>query len=242
MLLDSSIWPKIHGGSTHFPVALSIAAALFESAAFLLPETSSQKPRLHAAGYFAILLAGAGTFPAVLSGLVIAEGKPLGRDVLLLHHLFVWPAFALLAGLAVWRALAGERPGAFGVYLAILCLTAVLTSAAGYWGGELLLNSSAGAAAVASPALVEQGRRFFLASCSHCHGDDARGDEGPDLHGLKISNARIAVTIKRGVKGEMPAFSKKYGDPEIAALTAFVRSLSPGRAAQTTAGKPAALD
>jgi mono/diheme cytochrome c family protein len=72
---------------------------------------------------------------------------------------------------------------------------------------------------------VGQGRKFFEMSCSECHGDDATGDEGPNLHNLAISNARIAATIRNGVKGEMPAFAKKYGDPQIAALVAFLRTL-----------------
>ena len=76
-----------------------------------------------------------------------------------------------------------------------------------------------------SPELVSQGREFFGQSCSQCHGDDATGDEGPNLHNLTISNARIAATIKKGIKGEMPTFAKKYDERQIAALVAYLRSL-----------------
>jgi mono/diheme cytochrome c family protein len=88
-------------------------------------------------------------------------------------------------------------------------------------------TSSAAAAAgiVATPELVAQGHQFYDMSCSHCHGDDATGDEGPDLHNLTISNARIAATIKKGVKGEMPTFAKKYDDKQISALVSYLRSL-----------------
>jgi len=51
------------------------------------------------------------------------------------------------------------------------------------------------------------------------------GDEGPSLHNLSISNARIAATIKKGIKGEMPTFAKKYDDTQIAALVSYLRSL-----------------
>ena len=66
--------------------------------------------------------------------------------------------------------------------------------------------SSAGPSSeiIVSPELVNQGREAFAMSCSHCHGDDATGDEGPDLHNLPISNAYIRVMIKKGRKGEMP--------------------------------------
>jgi mono/diheme cytochrome c family protein len=76
-----------------------------------------------------------------------------------------------------------------------------------------------------SPQLPAQGAGFFAQSCGDCHGDDGHGDEGPDLHNLAISDARIASQIKNGTKGEMPSFVKKYNDPEITALVAYVRSL-----------------
>lgn len=77
----------------------------------------------------------------------------------------------------------------------------------------------------ASPELVARGHQFYDMSCSHCHGDDATGDEGPDLHNLSISNARIAATIKKGIKGEMPTFATKYDDKQIAALVSYLRTL-----------------
>lgn len=77
----------------------------------------------------------------------------------------------------------------------------------------------------ATPELVNQGRQFYEMTCAQCHGDDAHGDEGPDLHNLSISNARIATTIKKGIKGEMPTFAKKYNDAQIAALISYLRSL-----------------
>jgi hypothetical protein len=66
---------------------------------------------------------------------------------------------------------------------------------------------------------------FGLDRGAHCHGVDARGDEGPDLHGVTKSDARIASLIKNGKKGEMPMFESKLSDSEVQALVAFVRSL-----------------
>ena len=71
-----------------------------------------------------------------------------------------------------------------------------------------------------------QGRHLFLMNCAHCHADDATGDEGPDLHNLHKSDARIHQVISAGIKGEMPSFGKKLGDPEIRQLTAYLRTLS----------------
>jgi mono/diheme cytochrome c family protein len=78
---------------------------------------------------------------------------------------------------------------------------------------------------VASPALVTQGRALFLSSCAHCHGADATGDEGPDLHGLEVSDRYISNTITHGIKGEMPSFRKKLGGGDIVSLVAYLHSL-----------------
>jgi len=69
------------------------------------------------------------------------------------------------------------------------------------------------------------GRKLFLASCAHCHGADALGDEGPDLHGLQVSDRRIATVIRRGIPDEMPSFAKKHSPADIAALIAYLRTL-----------------
>ncbi len=78
------------------------------------------------------------------------------------------------------------------------------------------------------PALVARGRTLFLNSCAHCHGIDADGDEGPDLHDLQVSDRYIARTITRGIKGEMPSFAKKHNAADISALIAYLRSLPSG--------------
>ena len=73
----------------------------------------------------------------------MTKGVVLGHDALLFHHLFVWPAFALLVGLGVWRAVVGDKVSfrGFTAYLVLLFLTAGLMGGTGYWGGELILNS-----------------------------------------------------------------------------------------------------
>jgi mono/diheme cytochrome c family protein len=72
---------------------------------------------------------------------------------------------------------------------------------------------------------ARQGRSLFERNCAHCHGDDARGDEGPTLYELRKSDARISTIIKRGIKGEMPTFGTKLNDADIRALIAYLRTL-----------------
>jgi mono/diheme cytochrome c family protein len=77
-----------------------------------------------------------------------------------------------------------------------------------------------------------EGHRLFELNCAHCHGDDARGDEGPSLYNLALSDARIAKRIREGIKGEMPRFGSKFNDADIGALTAYLRTLKDGAQAQ----------
>lgn len=76
-----------------------------------------------------------------------------------------------------------------------------------------------------SPQLITHGRQLFLDSCAHCHGADATGDEGPDLHAVQVSDRYIAAIITHGIPHEMPSFAKKHDAADITALTAYVRSL-----------------
>lgn len=70
-----------------------------------------------------------------------------------------------------------------------------------------------------------RGYELFLLNCAHCHGNDARGDEGPDLRGLTKSDPRIATIIQDGLKGEMPKFGTKLDAADTQALIAFLRTL-----------------
>jgi uncharacterized membrane protein len=80
-----------------------------------------------------------GSFPAVLSGLMLTHGSIMGNGKLRLHHLFVWPAFGFLISLAVWRLIVRDKASrpAFGVYLLAAFISTVFMGLAGYWGGEL---------------------------------------------------------------------------------------------------------
>jgi len=92
--------------------------------------------------------------------------------------------------------------------------------------GASRTNGLDGALAIPPPGTQEhQGYTLFMMNCAHCHGNDARGDEGPDLHGVTKSDARMTSIIKNGIKGEMPKFGSKLTDADVQALIAFVRSL-----------------
>ena len=121
----------------------------------------------------------------------------------------------------------------FEVTAAFCAVLAALLTVGGTLGAAVLVNRSvqarnvtkANASPTIQPALVTEGAKLFALNCSHCHADDATGDEGPDLHGVTKSDERIRAIITNGVKGEMPSFKKKLGDADLAALVGFLRSL-----------------
>jgi mono/diheme cytochrome c family protein len=73
---------------------------------------------------------------------------------------------------------------------------------------------------------VAAGAKLFSINCALCHGIDATGEEGPDLHKVTKTDERIKSLILNGIKGEMPAFGKKLTADDATTLVAFVRSLS----------------
>jgi uncharacterized membrane protein len=143
--MDNSIWTKMHGGTTHFPIALAVVATLFDLAGLVAPDNpeKSRRANFRAAGFYTLVLGAFGSFGAVVSGLIISQGQVWGRGDLARHHMFVWPSFALLVGLAAWRLALGNHcsQGAFKMYLAVSVVMCGLVGAAGYYGGELLVHS-----------------------------------------------------------------------------------------------------
>ena len=85
---------------------------------------------------------------------------------------------------------------------------------------------SAASIGVSKDPKVAAGAKLFALNCAHCHGTDATGDEGPDLHKVTKTDERIRSTILNGVKGEMAAFGKKLSESDAATLVVFIRSLS----------------
>jgi uncharacterized membrane protein len=139
--MNSVLWSRLHGGATHFPIALIFAAALFDGLGFFLHEHQKRR-QFRAVGYWLAILGALSSFGAVFSGLLLSNWKIGGSGLLLRHHLFVWPAFALIVALGTWRSLVGQQTSrrAFGMYLAAMIAGCALISVAGFFGGELLLG------------------------------------------------------------------------------------------------------
>jgi uncharacterized membrane protein len=143
LFLGANIWEMMHGGSTHLPIALMLVSAGFDAVGGVM-RSERLRDQFHAAGLFALIAGTLGAFPAVVSGLILARWEIGGTGALFWHHVFLWPAFALLIGLSVWRVIVRGRRSKTGfvIYLLAAFLAAFLVSAAGFWGGEILLGGS----------------------------------------------------------------------------------------------------
>ena len=227
--MDREFWLRLHGASTHFPIVLLGVSVLLDSLGVLWPN-ESKRCGLSTAGFFCALIAIVGSFGAVASGILISRGRLMGTGLLLRHHQFVWPGVAISVALVMWRLKSRDHISlrGFRIYLAGMALASVSIFTAAYFGGELVLQGDVPNKSLtvsSDPALVATGRHLFLMNCAHCHADDATGDEGPNLHGVAKSDARIAALIQNGIKGEMPRFNEKLNEQDIQALIAFLRSL-----------------
>lgn len=101
----------------------------------------------------------------------------------------------------------------------------VLAMAAGLGFVSCASTQSNGRPAAQAGSEVSAGRSLFLKNCAHCHGADATGDEGPDLHNLDWRDEQIAVRIRTGKKGQMTAFAEKLSVREVSEVIAYLRTL-----------------
>jgi len=137
--LPQDLWTKLHGASTHFPIAMILGACAFDLLAVVAQGTSLGR-NASIAGKFALSLGALGGILAVISGLFLTKGEMWGSGALRWHHRFVWPAFALMIAAAIWRLMIGDKltPRSYVAYVSVELVLAVLTAASGYWGGEML--------------------------------------------------------------------------------------------------------
>jgi putative heme-binding domain-containing protein len=94
--------------------------------------------------------------------------------------------------------------------------------------------------AAKAPPDIEDGKQQFAQNCSTCHGIDAGGQEGPDLHGVPASLGDSAVQgiIRRGIPGTaMPGFAT-VTDKQAADIVAYLRTLSGTNTAEKAVGDP----
>ncbi len=235
--MSTTFWRQIHGASTHFPLVLLLASVVFDFIAWRSRDAGMRRG-LHAAGFGSAVVGMLGGIAAGIAGLILTRGRMLGGGLERTHHFFVWPALVTCVTFVAWRLTRRGRipERRLGTYFTGMSLSVLLMMGAGYSGGELLLAADSASppvlAAPATPASLQDqltmaraGRQLFLKNCAHCHGAEAHGEEGPDLHNLDWTDQQIATRIRNGKKGQMTAFSGKLSPQQISDLTAYLHTL-----------------
>lgn len=248
--MSANFWRQIHGGSTHFPIVLLFASVVFDFVAWRSRDEGMRRG-LHAAGFGSAVIGLLGAIGAATAGLFMTRGRMLGGGYERIHHLFVWPAVISCILFVGWRLLKSGRfpKRGLGIYFAGMSVAAAFMVGAGYSGGEMLLaaeienaparsapgiidvagmkpseNGIPGPSVPDRTALIAAGQKLFLKNCAHCHGADARGEEGPDLHNLDWTDDQIATRIRNGKKGQMTTFAGKLSSEEISEIISYVRT------------------
>ena len=106
--MNPTFWARVHGGATHFPIALLMVSVIFDHAGFWWRDEVRRR-EFCAVGFYSLFIAAIAGPVAVASGIALSKGTLMGSGLLALHHYFVWPAFGLLIGLSVWRLVVRER-------------------------------------------------------------------------------------------------------------------------------------
>jgi cytochrome c oxidase cbb3-type subunit III len=86
----------------------------------------------------------------------------------------------------------------------------------------------------------EEGKRQFEQNCSTCHGVNAGGEVGPDLHGVaaKLGDAAVHDIIRRGVPGTAMPGSSTMSERQVADVVAYLESLDATATPAAIAGDP----
>lgn len=172
----------------------------------------------------------------MLAGAVVKKGNP-GELKTLLGLLDVkgsaldWREQAILTGLAIQGYTGKVDPVRLSAEPRILRRTDLQIPASQVnglkaifeWPGSVLADTTEHTASVLSEAEKQRfalGRKFYLTSCSGCHGNNGEGLHrfAPPLRGSEWvlgDPRRLTLILLKGIEGPLEVAGKHYGEPEI---------------------------
>lgn len=97
-----------------------------------------------------------------------------------------------------------------------------------------------GPAAPVAKGDPENGKRQFAQNCSTCHGINAGGEVGPDLHGVvaQLGDPSVHDIIRRGIPGTAMPGSSTMSEKQVADVLAYLHTLDTAAASASVAGDP----
>ena len=191
----------LHSAVTHFPIAMLIAALLFE-----LGSPIFKKPEWRMVSFWLLVTAVVTAPISLITGIktadhLLAQGG-VAAHVMQQHRLYAFVASGLALIILAWRIAVKDRlaKGAIALSLVLTLFAVAAVGYTGYLGGRMILgedspieitpSATAPAPVVKEdPGIVLVGRHLYeTQSCSACHRLNGQGGAGgPDLshEGLK---------------------------------------------------------
>ena len=89
-----------------------------------------------------------------------------------------------------------------------------------------------------TPDDIAMGKQLYAANCASCHGVDATGQLGPNLHGVVERRGEQGVfgIVRNGMGGMPPVVS--INDQRVWQVIGYLRTLSPSGSAEVATGDP----
>jgi mono/diheme cytochrome c family protein len=245
-------WPEIHGGLTHFPVALIITACVFEIGGVLI-----RRPIWRAVSFWLLAAAVLMAVPTLIAGWKTADqlygGIAQPPAEFIWHRAAALTATSLAFLLLLWRVATGDRVAGKALWAetAIMLAAAGAVGVAGYLGGHIVFAAEGKPVTEPSPpppSLVQAlpddhkpGLRIYRQFCVRCHGIGGQGDIGPRLAGNPHSKQEVIHVVTHGKPPVMPALGKQFSPAQIRAVAPYMHWLGSEKGAEAAAPREAAF-
>lgn len=110
----------------------------------------------------------------------------------------------------------------WGMFMLLIVFCFSLFACSGEKDNAATEQTKENAEAPLNEALVEQGEKIVKSSCIGCHGVDLKGDMGPNLHGLHLTEEQIIDVLVKG-RGSMPPASASGKEKAVAAYLQSIK-------------------
>jgi len=132
----------------------------------------------------------------------------------------------------------------------VVCVAAIILSGCALWRNPAWVSAAPQAPGGMqqappvpnfTPDDVTEGKKLFQGECGECHGVDASGGVGPDLHGVtqKRGEQGVFLVIRNGIPGTGMAPVSNLNDRRAWQVVAYLRTLSNSDVGAVATGDPA---